>query len=154
MAACLNINPLSARLASAILHGDCLDRLPEVPDGSVDLIITSPPYGNQRKETYGGIDPDESVDWFIPRAAEFYRVLKDTGSFILIIKEHVVNGERHTYVNDLVKALINQRWYWIDKFTWVKTNPIRGKWPNRLANASEDCYHFTLGGHFKTGLRW
>jgi len=71
-----------------IRTGDCIDVLKKVPDGSVNLIVTSPPYGAQRKDTYGGIQPDQYVDWFLPRAAEFKRVLTADGSFVLNIKEH------------------------------------------------------------------
>ena len=63
-----------------IIIGDCISALKELPDNSVDLIITSPPYADQRKSTYGGIAPDKYVAWFMPRAAELYRVLKPTGS--------------------------------------------------------------------------
>ena len=82
-----------------IIEGDCLDVLSAVPDGSVNLIVTSPPYGNQRKATYGGIDPDRySRMVFAAGQTEFRRVLRDDGSFVLNIKEHCENGERHTYV--------------------------------------------------------
>ena len=45
-----------------VLAGDCLHMLEEVPSGSVDLIVTSPPYADARKRTYGGIAPDEYVE--------------------------------------------------------------------------------------------
>jgi site-specific DNA-methyltransferase (adenine-specific) len=69
-----------------IIHGDCQEVLKDLPDDSVDLIFTSPPYADQRKSTYGGIEPDEYVEWFMPKAAEFLRVLKPTGTFVLNIK--------------------------------------------------------------------
>ncbi|WP_410965949.1 DNA methyltransferase, partial [Salmonella sp. SAL4438] len=71
-------------------------------DESIDLIVTSPPYADQRKNTYGGVNPDEYVSWFLPIAKELLRVLRPTGSFVLNIKEKVVNGERHTYVLELI----------------------------------------------------
>src|SRR3989338_8530001 len=80
------------------LTGDCLDVLKAIPDNTFDLIVTSPPYSDQRRDTYGGIHPNMYVEWFLPRAKEFLRVLKPTGTFILNIKERVVDGERHTYV--------------------------------------------------------
>ena len=67
------------------LHGDCEEILRKIPDNSIDLIFTSPPYADQRKKTYGGISADEYVDWFMPKASQFLRVLKPTGSFILNI---------------------------------------------------------------------
>ena len=49
-----------------IYLGDCAKILKKIPDNSVDLIITSPPYADQRKKTYGGIHPDQYVKWFLP----------------------------------------------------------------------------------------
>ena len=83
---------------STLWLGDCAEVLKELPANSIDLIITSPPYADQRKSTYGGIHPDRYVEWFTPIATELLRVLKPTGTFILNIKEKVVEGERHTYV--------------------------------------------------------
>jgi DNA modification methylase len=91
-----------------LIQGDCRNVLPDIPDNSVDLIVTSPPYADNRKQTYGGIKPDEYVEWFVPIAAELLRVLKPDGTFILNIKEKVVEGERHTYVLELILALRQQ----------------------------------------------
>jgi site-specific DNA-methyltransferase (adenine-specific) len=76
--------------------GDCAEVLSEYPDDFFDLIVTSPPYAASRAKTYGGVKPDDYVQWFLPRSQQFLRVLKPTGTFILNIKEKVVNGERHT----------------------------------------------------------
>jgi site-specific DNA-methyltransferase (adenine-specific) len=70
-----------------ILLGDCEEVLKALPDDSIDLIFTSPPYADQRQKTYGGISPDKYVAWFMPKAEQFQRVLKPTGTFILNIKE-------------------------------------------------------------------
>ena len=70
--------------------GDCREELKKIPSNSVDLVFTSPPYADQRRQTYGGIRPDQYVDWFLPISAELLRVLKPTGTFILNIKEKVV----------------------------------------------------------------
>ena len=93
-----------------LIEGDCLTALAQVPDASVDLIVTSPPYADARA---GGIVPDHYVEWFIPRAHEFRRVLAPTGSFVLNIKEKCVKSERHTYVLDPIHALRSEcgfRW--------------------------------------------
>jgi len=52
-----------------IIQGDCEEVLREIPDNSFDLIFTSPPYADQRSNTYGGIKPDEYVNWFLPENA-------------------------------------------------------------------------------------
>ena len=80
--------------------GDCLDIMRMMPGESVDLIVTSPPYADARKHTYGGIAPDAYVAWFTERADEMLRLLKPSGSFVLNIKEKAVDGQRHTYVLD------------------------------------------------------
>jgi site-specific DNA-methyltransferase (adenine-specific) len=108
----------------------------------VDLIFTSPPYADSRANTYGGIKPDEYVDWFLPISAELLRVLKPTGTFILNIKEKVVNGERHTYVIELILAMRKQGWLWTEEFIWHKKNCYPGKWPNRFRDAWERLLQF------------
>ncbi len=91
-----------------IVLGDCREVLKQIPDERIDLVVTSPPYADQRKEVYGGVHPDQYVEWFLPISAELKRVLKPTGSFVLNIKERVVNGERHTYVLELILEMRKQ----------------------------------------------
>lgn len=132
-----------------ILQGDCLDVLSRQKADSIDLIVTSPPYADSRKGTYGGIHPDKYVDWFLARAEQFFHVLKPTGSFVLNIKEKVVNGERHTYVLELILGLRKQGWLWTEEYVWHKKNSYPGKWPNRFRDSWERCLHFTKQKHFK-----
>ena len=120
-----------------------------MPDGAANLIVTSPPYADQRKNTYGGIAPDDYVAWFAPVAAQLYRVLQDDGSFILNIKERVVNGERHTYVLELIQEMRRQGWLWTEEYMWHKKNCAPGKWPNRFRDSWERCLHFTKRRKFR-----
>ena len=136
------------RDSDQIVAGDCRTILPLLPDTSVDLIVTSPPYADQRKKTYGGIPADHYVEWFLPIGAELLRVLKPTGSFVLNIKERVVAGERHTYVLELILALRKQGWLWTEEYLWHKRNCYPGKWPNRFRDAWERCLHFTKAKRF------
>jgi DNA modification methylase len=132
-----------------IKHGDCLDVLGEYPDNTFDLIITSPPYADKRKNTYGGVAPDKYVKWFLPRSEQFLRVLKPTGTFVLNIKEKAENGERHTFVLELILELRKQGWLWTEEFIWHKKNCYPGKWPNRFRDAWERCLQFNKTRHFK-----
>jgi DNA modification methylase len=68
-----------------IYLGDSLDVLRDADADSIDLIMTSPPFGLVRKKEYGNADAHEYLDWFRPFAAEFHRVLKDTGSLVIDI---------------------------------------------------------------------
>ncbi|QTA86440.1 DNA-methyltransferase [Desulfonema magnum] len=129
--------------------GDCEKVLEGLPDESVDLIFTSPPYADQRKSIYGGIKPDKYVEWFLPKAKQFKRVLKPGGSFILNIKERVVNGERHTYVIDLILKMRQQGWLWTEEYVWHKKNSYPGKWPNRFRDNWERLIQFNKQKKFK-----
>src|SRR5438105_11959610 len=132
-----------------IFQGNCLDILPELKDCSVDLIITSPPYADQRKGTYGGIHPDKYVEWFLPTSSQLLRVLKPDGTFILNIKEKVSNGERHTYVLELILEMRKQGWLWTEEFMWHKKNCYPGKWPNRFRDSWERLLQFNKQRDFK-----
>jgi site-specific DNA-methyltransferase (adenine-specific) len=133
--------------SSEMRPGDCLEVLKDVDDGTVNLIMTSPPYAQQRKNTYGGVPSAAYVEWWLPRAAEMWRVLKDTGSLVVNIREHAVHGERSTYVHDLIGAMRQVGWLWVDDYAWVKKNPAPGRWPSRLANGWERCLHFAKQRH-------
>ncbi|HSV32778.1 MAG TPA: site-specific DNA-methyltransferase [Pyrinomonadaceae bacterium] len=132
-----------------VIQGDSLLMLPTLPNDSVDLIITSPPYADQRKHTYGGVPPHRYVEWFLPISDQLRRVLKPDGSFILNIKERVANGERHTYVLELILAMREQGWLWTEEYIWHKKNCHPGKWPNRFRDAWERCLQFTRQREFK-----
>jgi len=135
-----------------LYDGDCIDRLSDkllFPDNSIDLIVTSPPYSDRRKSNYGGVHPDKYVEWFIPIAQQLHRVLKPTGSFILNIKESVRNGERETYVLELILEMRKKGWLWTEEYCWYKKNSYPGKWPNRFRDSWERCIHFTKNKRFK-----
>lgn len=125
-----------------LLEGDCEILLKDIADNSIDLIMTSPPYADQRKKTYGGVHPDAYVDWFLPKSEEMFRVLKPTGTFILNIKEKVIKGERSTYVLELILSLREQGWLWTEEFIWHKKNSYPGKWPNRFRDSWERLLQF------------
>lgn len=110
--------------------------------------MTSPPYADSRKGVYGGVSPNHYVEWFAPLGKQLLRVLKSDGSFVLNIKEKVVDGERHTYVLELILALKKQGWKWTDEYIWHKRNCAPGKWPNRFRDSWERCLHFTKSKSF------
>lgn len=135
-------------ITTDIYLGDSKEQLKLLPDNSVDLIVTSPPYADQRKSTYGGIHPDKYVEWFLPISEQLLRVLKPTGTFILNIKEKVVEGERSTYVIELIIAMRKQGWLWTEEFIWHKKNSYPGKWPNRFRDSWERLLQFNKAKHF------
>lgn len=136
-------------IESKIILGDCAQELKKLDENSIDLIITSPPYADARKKIYGGIHPNKYVEWFLPITKELLRVLKPNGTFILNIKERVLNGERHTYVLELILEMRKQGWIWTEEFVWHKKNCYPGKWPNRFRDAWERLLQFNKTKKFK-----
>ena len=129
--------------------GDALEVLQTFDSDSIDLIVTSPPYADSRANTYGGVKPDLYNEWFLPISRELLRVLKPTGTFILNIKEKVVDGERHTYVIELILNMRQQGWLWTEEFIWHKKNSYPGKWPNRFRDSWERLLQFNKNRYFK-----
>lgn len=136
------------KIKTEIKTGDCLRVLRGYPNNFFDLIVTSPPYADRRKNTYGGMRPEEYVNWFLPRAEQFFRVLKPAGTFILNIKEKTQDGEKHTFVIELILALRKQGWLWTEEYIWHKKNCHPGKWPNRFRDAWERCLQFNKAKDF------
>ncbi len=116
--------------------------MPQIPDESVDLIITSPPYAGRR----GGVDPDQYVDWFRPFAAECRRVIKRRGNFVMVIKEGATSGVRHQYIHDLVRDLTSDSFDWIDEFVWSKPCPLPKLPRDTLKDGWERCHVFGIKG--------
>jgi len=133
--------------ASYVMN-DSVAEMKKMKDQSVNLIMTSPPYADARKDTYGGVKVDEYVEWFMPFAAEMYRILADDGSLVINIKEKVVDGERSTYLHDLIRDMRAIGWRWTEEYIWHKTNATPGKWPNRFRDSWEHLYHFTKNKKF------
>jgi len=132
-----------------LMQGDCLERMKEIPDGSVDMIFTSPPYADRRKNCYEGYHSSKYVDWFKEVAVEIKRVLSPTGSFFLNIKAHCDKGERDLYVMKLVIALKEDVGFrYTDEFCWTKLG-VAGKFIGRFKNAHEPIYHFTKEKGYK-----
>ena len=131
-----------------IINADCLVRLKKMDDDCIDLIVTSPPYAGKRGGDYDTQPISGYNEWFLPISAELLRVLKPTGSFVLNIKEPAVNGERSTYIIELILEMKKQGWKWTEEYVWHKTTSFPGKWSNRFRDGWERCLHFTKDKKF------
>lgn len=126
-----------------ILWGDSRSYLfSKAEENSVDLIMTSPPFGLVRKKSYGNEDADLYCDWFRPFAEGFHRVLKDTGSLVIDIGGAWVPGQptRSLYHFKLLIMLVEeygfhlcQEHYWFNPSKlptpaeWVNVRRVRVK---------------------------
>lgn len=131
----------STPLGAAYL-ADSLAFLPTLPDSGVNLIVTSPPYALHFKKKYGNADQQDYVEWFLPFAREFLRVLKDDGSLVIDIGGAWKPGTptRSLYHFELLIALcrqvgfhLAQEFYWHNPAKlpspaeWVNVRKLRVK---------------------------
>lgn len=125
-----------------IVFGDCREVM-ESLEGKAQLIITSPPYADARKKHYDSIDPDTFPEWFKSFHKPFYNALEEKGSFVLNIKDKIVDGVRNRYVWKTIMDFEEMGWKAIDDYLWVKTNAMPGRWPTRLRDGWEYCFHLS-----------
>lgn len=99
----------STQLGDAYL-ADSLGILKAVPDESVNAVVTSPPYALHFKKEYGNAEKHDYVDWFLPFAAEIFRILPEDGSFVLNIGGSYNKGAptRSPYHFKLLIELVEQ----------------------------------------------
>lgn len=131
----------SSELGSAF-QGDSRELLKELPDNSIDLIVTSPPFALQHQKEYGNEDQDGYNDWFLSFMPEVRRVLQPHGSFVVEIGGAFKKGwpERSEYQFELLNRLVNedeggmhlaQDFYWYNPaklpnpIEWVNVRKIR-----------------------------
>ena len=122
--------------------GYSLILLKELSDNSIDIVITSPPFALQRQKTYGNVDEAEYVDWLVPFGREVFRVLKDTGSFVLdlggayrpkIPSRSLYNFRVLLAFCDTIGFHLAEDFYWFNPaklpspIEWVNKRKIRAK---------------------------
>ena len=125
--------------------GNCMELAKKLPNDSVDLIVTSPPYADT--VSYGKyvdvMNPDNYVNWFLPLFHEASRFLKPTGSFILNINDRANNGERHIYVYELVTRIVKETGLKLfDRYIWFKKSALPMPGEKRLNDRIEYIFHF------------
>lgn len=118
------------------LLGDSLETLPKaIEPGTVDLIMTSPPFGLVRKKDYGNEDADRYVEWFRPFGEMFHKLLKPTGSLVIDIGGAWNPGEptRSLYHYELLIMLCRKCGFHLaqDMFWWNPSKlPTPAEWVN------------------------
>lgn len=104
-------NPYYQTKFGAAYLGNSLNLMSEIPDESIDLICTSPPFALLRKKAYGNVDAEQYIEWFQDFARQFYRILKPSGSLVIDIGGSWVKGipVRSLYHFELVINLCKPR---------------------------------------------
>ena len=145
-----------------LICGDCRDAatVERLFEGrKANVVVTSPPYATQRQydpsSGFEPVPPEKYSAWYRAVASAIESVLASDGSYFLNIKAHAEDGERHTYVMDLVLAHKRQwGWRFVDELCWRKTDDgVPGGWNNRFKNAWEPIFHFSRGRTIKFNPR-
>jgi DNA modification methylase len=128
-----------------ILTGDCFELIKELPDNSIDLIITSPPYADivNYGKNISIQKPQDYCDWLLPIFNEIQRVLKPSGSFILNINDTCKNGVRNPFIYELIhRSQKETKLKFYDTYIWWKRNGIPNGATKRFRNTTEFIFHF------------
>jgi DNA modification methylase len=144
-----SIAPAYTTRRGAAYLGDALDLLRAMPDESVNLVVTSPPYALEFKKEYGNEPQAKYVEWFVPFAREVRRVLRANGSFVVNVggawqKGHPVRSLYHfrllIELVDTVGFFLAQEVYWHNPAKM----PTPAEWVNvqriRVKDSVEPCW--------------
>jgi len=130
-----------------IICGDCLATMKEMPDNSVDLVITSPPYFQQREYGSGGVGNEYNVEGYIDNLIEIFRqsvrVTKKTGTIVFNLGDKYIDGNLllvpYRFAIEVQKLNIVKL---INELTWVKVNPAPKQCSKKLIPATEPFFIF------------
>ena len=164
-----------------IFNGDSYHFISGLGANSVDLVVTSPPFGLIREKEYGNVPADEYLDWFRPYATQFHRILKKSGSLVIDIGGVWNKGEptRHLYHFELLIMLckeygfhLAQDFYWWNPAKlptpaeWVTVRRVRVKdavnkvwwlskspWPKACNKRVLQPYSDSMRDLFKNGYK-
>ena len=132
-----------------LLHGDCLELMKDIPDESIDMILTDPPYGmnyqsGYRKVTHDKIHGDSGLDWLDDFVNEIYRVSKpNTAHYVFCSFHHI----------DKFKQAIEKKFKVKNILTWVKNNTSMGDLKGDFAPKTEFIIFFHKGRRLINGTR-
>ena len=137
-----------------IVCGDSADLLKLIPANSVDLVITSPPYFQQREYDGGGVgnekEPDEYVSALMKIFRECVRVIKPTGSIVFNIGDKYEDSSLLLMPYRFAIAATEQCGVTlVNNVTWVKSNPTPRQFKRRLVSSTEPFFHFVKSQEYK-----
>ncbi len=127
--------PIYKTVLGALYCADSLEFMRQLPDDSVDLVVTSPPYALHFKKEYGNASQQEYIAWFLPFAREIKRIIKPSGSFVLNIGGSWQPGVpvRSLYHYRVLLALVDETGYDLaQEFFWF--NPAKMPAPAEWVN--------------------
>ena len=136
-----------------VLCGDNRDIIPHIPDRSIDLVVTSPPYFQQREYSSPGLGNENGVDEYldniIQTLRQTIRVMKPTGNIVYNMGDKIVAGSlRLVPYRFAVRVIDELGLRLVNDITWIKRNPTPYQFQRRLTNSTEPFFHFALNGQY------
>ncbi|MBW4507316.1 MAG: site-specific DNA-methyltransferase [Scytonematopsis contorta HA4267-MV1] len=122
----INLTPYYTQNYGAAYLGDSLELINSIPDKSINLVLTSPPFALTRKKEYGNESAEQYIEWFLPFAKEFKRVLTNDGSFVLDLGGAYLPGNpvRSIYQYELLVRLCKELGFFLAQ-EFYHYNPSR-----------------------------
>lgn len=150
----INNRPTEMPFWNEIVCGDSAELLKSIPADSIDLIITSPPYFQQREYDGGGIGnekkPDEYISALMKIFRECVRVIKPTGSIVFNVGDKYEDGNLLLMPYRFAIAATEQFGATlVNNVTWVKSNPTPRQFKRRLVSSTEPFFHFVKSQNYK-----
>lgn len=130
-----------------VYQGECIEVMLSMPEASVDAVMTSPPYAEQRKSTYGGIPERDYPAWTVEVFQAMRHILRPGGFVFWNISPHVRHGQLADYMLHTRLALRSAGWLEHDELVWVKPDKMptgKAAWPVR---AWESVHWFSMSTH-------
>ncbi|HXS97412.1 MAG TPA: DNA methyltransferase, partial [Candidatus Limnocylindrales bacterium] len=116
----------AAFAASHIFWGDCVDVIPNLPDGGIQLFFFSPPYAEQRKGHYPSVSEKHYPAWMKEVMRKIRPKLTGNGVVGIVIRSHIRNGVVSPYVDDMKQALRDDEWCLCNEIIWYKSDAFAG----------------------------
>lgn len=140
-------------VACRVICGDNRDIIPDLPSDSVDLVVTSPPYFQQREYSSPGLGNESSLDEYLDNIVstlrQVVRVTKPTGNIVYNMGDKIVDGSlRLVPYRFAIRALDELNLRLVNDITWIKLNPTPHQFQRRLTNSAEPFFHFALNGKY------
>lgn len=137
-----------------IVCGDSADLIKSIPANSIDLVITSPPYFQQREYDGGGVGnekkPDEYISALMKIFRECVRIIKPTGSIVFNIGDKYEDSSLLLMPYRFAIAATEQCGVTlVNNVTWVKSNPTPRQFKRRLVSSTEPFFHFVKSQDYK-----
>jgi site-specific DNA-methyltransferase (adenine-specific) len=143
----------------AKVYNHSCEYMPELKNGSIACIVTSPPYFQMRDNGTGadqrGLekDVDSFVKGLIHDMSDCKRVLKDDGSLWVNLGEAVLDGHYNAICHQFVMAMMNEGWIFNDEIIWIKNNAIFTQ-AKRSVRAHEYIFHFVKNSNYYYDVSW